>query len=416
MTTTFSFFFKVSKVFETIIVSLSVGDQNNKHTADSKISAVQEKRLPPLPFLGRSQSLLNIPLSLDISSSTKMMVASLVDSPLQPQLAAVNQSSSGVTKQQPTAPRRPLISNNSSKRIITGHQHKPDIIKYQSLPHKESQSKKSSQHQQCRNKGYSTVPHRSKSVDAKSALQQQQQHNYNYNVSQVELFATIQRHSRGQVANSKNMTVTSSAMVGVRHDANGSSNNHNKPSEIVVQAMVHQDAEIAGRYNPSSSTVQRPKSFDPIYEPLVVPCYRKTNDVPSSAEAASIELTADQVRELIRAISAANNGPSGWPLMTGHQPPSSQITSGINNPIEQLPAERDMNVANANAARLPPSSGRGLERSDSFEGHEEAVSLLVDAVREIQSICNSKKGCEHLWINFFFCALSVVSLVPLEKS
>ena len=389
----------MSKVVETFIVSLSVGDQNNKHMADSKISAVPEKRLlPPLPFLGRSQSLLNIPLSLDISS-TKMM-ASLVDSPLQPQLAAViNQSSSGVMKQQQTAPRRPLISNSStSKRIITSHQHKPDIIKYQSLPHKESQSKKSSQHQQCRNQGYSTVPHRSKSVDAKSALQQQQQqqHNYNYNVSQVELFATIQRHSRGQVANSKNMTVTSSAtMVGVRHDANGSSNNHNKPSEIVVQAMVHQDAEIAGR-NPSSSTAQRPKSFDPIYEPLVDPCYRRTNDVPSSTEAASIELTADQVRQLIRAISAANNGPSGWPLMTGHQPPSSQITSGINNPIEQLPAERDMNVANSNAARLPPSSGRGLERSDSFEGHEEAVSLLVDAVREIQSICNAKKGCEHL--------------------
>ena len=53
-------------------------DVENKQMADSKISAVPEKRMPPLPFFGRSQSLLNIPLSLDISS-TKMM-ASLVDS------------------------------------------------------------------------------------------------------------------------------------------------------------------------------------------------------------------------------------------------------------------------------------------------------------------------------------------------
>lgn len=361
---------------------------------DTKVSAVPEKCLPPLPFLGRSQSLLNIPLSLDIANTTNKKMTSLVDSSLPPQVVAVNQSS-GVKQQQQNTPRRPLLSNNSSKRNIPNHyHHQPDIIKYQSLPHKESQSKKSSQHQQCRNKGYSTVPHRSKSVDTKSA--QQQMHNYNYNVSQVELFATIQRHSRGQVANSKNMTVTSSAtMVGVANNSNN--NNHIKPSEIIVQAMVHQDAEMVGGRNPSSSTAQRPKSFDPIYEPLVDPCYRRTNDVMSSsstAEAASIELTADQVRQLIRAISAAqvvhhqsNNGPPGWP-MTGHQPHQP--------PSQQLP-ERDMNVASSNnPTRLSSSGGRGLERSDSFEGHEEAVSLLVDAVREIQSICNAKKGCEHL--------------------
>ena len=358
----------------------------------------QKGKLLPMnetpPFLGRSQSLLNIPIDLN-------NVESSVNNPL----PAAEQQQATTRQQQ-----RPLLVPNNKQR-----HNPPDNIKYQSLPHKENQSKANKSR-----KGYSTVPHRSKSVESKSAqLQQQQQHNYSHNVSQVELFATIhrsrhqsssvinQRPGGGGLANGKNMTVTSTAaVVGVReqqqqqhHQMSATSDKNKNPSHMcVVQAMVHQDAEVSGRPI-TQLPAQRPKSFDPIYEPLVGPatCHQqRRSDILQVAsggggvgvDAASIELTADQVRQLIRAISAAQQ--VQWPS-PGSQP-------------MQLP-ERDVNVvagSNVSAARsqqqtaaAAASVGRGFNRSDSFEGHEEAVSLLVDAVREIQQICNAKKGCEH---------------------
>jgi hypothetical protein len=42
-------------------------------------------------------------------------------------------------------------------------------------------------------------------------------------------------------------------------------------------------------------------------------------------------------------------------------------------------------------ASKQPLVHRNIHRNDSFEGHEEAVRMLVGAIQEIQQLCTDKK-------------------------
>lgn len=375
-----------------MVTSLPLGEEKKQQqvmaTNSIRVSHSKPKAKVALPFLGRSQSLLNIPLNLDINK------------PLEVKSTAVQH----IISPQPTtvAPQLPRRSgNNDAKR----NAHKTDV-KYQSLPHGTKEGSKSQSHHQRteRRDASSTLPHpvRSKSVEAKTAQQHQ------YDISQLELFATIHqsRQAVSSRSNSKNLTVTS-ALVGVRQsDRNGSRVEHkttkstdptdkNIPTNgknpsghvCVVQALVHQDGDVmrnssasgSGPVDPARSQPQRPRGWDPIYEP--VSHGRSKSDVENMASSeASIELTADQVRQLIRAISAAQSGSGGsvggcWPSELGRPPASSS----------HIP-ERDMGVKPATHPQ------RSLHRNDSFEGHEEAVRMLVGAIQEIQQLCTDKKS------------------------
>lgn len=305
---------------------------------------------PPLPFLGRSQSLVNISLNLD-------------------------QQQVEPSKTLPAQPARRARRNHG---------------KFQSLPHKPVE------HQQHRTSRPPAPSTRSKSVEAavKSAAAHQQQHQFHHDVSQVELFASIQ--SRQAVAtgrhNGKNSMTLTSALVGVRQSAGGrpaEKSNGKMPEQsgveanksnpagaghlCVVQAMVHQDGDNRGQQLPT----------DPP-RPVARQQPQRSWAETATADSSSIELTADQVRQLIRAISAAQQQAAATSSVYGSQ------TSN------QVPAERDI-PAQPSKHQLAtcPASNR-LQRSDSFEGHEEAVQLLVDAVREIKQFCTSKQsGCEH---------------------
>ncbi len=188
-----------------------LGEDTNKPqqsccTTNSNLVMQESENKVPLPFLGRSQSLLNIPLDLN-----KQLITTI-----EPKVAAVVQQQAVPSIQPPmlTAP-QPARRTAATKRSVS----KTDA-KYQSLPHSAKEGQQKAQH---RREGSSTMPHavRSKSVEAKSAQHQQQQ----YDISQLELFAAIHqsRQAVSSRSNSKNLTVTS-ALVGVRQsDRNGAS-------------------------------------------------------------------------------------------------------------------------------------------------------------------------------------------------
>lgn len=346
----------------------------------------------PLPFLGRSQSLLNIPLDLN-----KQLIPAI-----EPEIVVVKQQAV-LPVQPPTStvpqPARRTTGCNTTKRCAS----KPDT-KYQSLPHS---SKEETKPQHRRGEASSTMPHpvRSKSVESKSVIAQQQ-----YDVSQLELFATIHqsRQAVSSRTNSKNLTVTS-ALVGVRQsDRNGSSRTEQKkpgstvadPLEkvvpataknpsghvCVVQALVHQDGDAvrsssATQAETNTRIQHRQRAWEPVYEPLAGHAGRpvKSDADTLAASETSIELTADQVRQLIRAISAAQSNTAGslggcWSSEMSRPSASSSRT-----------AERDV-------AKQPSAhQHRNIHRNDSFEGHEEAVRMLVGAIQEIQQLCTDNK-------------------------
>lgn len=357
--------------------------------AETTVAAQPRKAVPP--FLGRSQSLLNIPLNLEVSRPVTV-------EPRPPQPAH-----SQPVAQAPQATRRTV----ACKRPASSKQ---DAAKSQCVPHHTSSREgcKGSH----RREGTSTMPHptRSKSVDAKAAaaaISRAQQ----YDVSQLELFATIHqsRQALSSRTNSKNLMVTS-ALVGVRQsDRNGSRSEptktggnkslevaDSKPAAIknpsghlcVVQALVHQDGDVV-----KNSTVapvvaqQRHRAWEPLYEPGHDRRSRSDVEAPMSTGETSIELTADQVRQLLKAISAAQAGSSAgslggcWAAGLAPQPQ--------HHAVAHIP-ERD-----AGAVKPIGHPQRPLQRNDSFEGHEEAVRMLVGAIQEIQQLCtddNKKPG------------------------
>lgn len=379
-----------------LVTSLPLGEERKQQpqTCNNANRVIQQTEAKvTLPFLGRSQSLLNIPLNLDLNQQPV----------IEPKVAAVQQTSSlKPTVAAPQPARRSVCS--SSKRNTP----KTDT-KYQSLPHSSKEGHKLQQHH--RREASSTMPHpvRSKSVEAKSAAAAAAQQ-HQYDISQLELFATIHqsRQAVSSRSNSKNLTVTS-ALVGVRQsDRNGTRTEQKNgkscdpiekgaPAGVknpsghvcVVQALVHQDGDVlrnstatANAQTDTARTQQRPRNWEPVYEPLAGNGVRPKSEADSvSASEASIELTADQVRQLIRAISAAQSGSGGsiggcWSSEMGRQP--------SNN----IP-ERDVSVKQSTHQQRP------LHRNDSFEGHEEAVRMLVGAIQEIQQLCTDKKQGEH---------------------
>lgn len=353
-----------------------------------------EKAATRLPFLGRSQSMLNISLNLDCSQQ----LAVERKSPSAQQPSPIKKTSSSQSA------RRATTKSTSSKR--SPGTSKSDL-RYQSLP---SSSKDGQKHQ--RRSAPSTMAHpvRSKSVDAKSAAMAasaaaQQQHAYD--LSQLELFATIHqsRQAISNRSNSKNLTVTS-ALVGVRQSAerNGprpdsvakdpseksapSSGKNPSGHLCVVQAVVHQDGDpikgssstSAAAPGPSSSRQRSSRAWaESLYEPLAGGPARARHEIEmSQAQDSSIELTADQVRQLIRAIAAAQSS-------SGGSPGGCWAPGGL--PIGAHLPERDVNAK-------PAHHHRGIHRNDSFEGHEEAVRMLVGAIQEIQQLCSDKKPGE----------------------
>lgn len=366
----------------------------------STVNKQVEKAVTKLPFLGRSQSLLNISLNLDRS---------------QQQVAETKSTAA----QQPSVARHTLSSSSQPSRraTIKNSRRSPGTsktdVRYQSLP--SSSHKEGQKHQRRPTSSTMPYPVRSKSVDAKSAaiaatLAAQQQHAYD--LGQLELFATIHqsRQAITNRSNSKNLTVTS-ALVGVRQSAerNGPRTDHiaGKASDAidktlpstaknpsghlcVVQAVVHQDGDSI-KSSPSASAAapsavshssrhgQRSSRVwtESIYEPLAGgPARPKAEVDVNPTEDASIELTAEQVRQLIRAIAAAQSGSGGSP---------GGCWAGGGMPIAAHIPERDVT--------LKPSSHhhRTIHRNDSFEGHEEAVRMLVGAIQEIQQLCSDKK-------------------------
>lgn len=382
-----------------MVTSLPLGEETRKQPqvcASSNRVIQQPEAKVPLPFLGRSQSLLNIPLNLEI----------IQPAVIEPKIAIVQQPSPPqptVIVPQPAVRRTGCSSNGKPK-----NSSKTDA-KYQSLPHSSNkEGQKSQQHQHRR--AASTMPHpvRSKSVEAKSAAAAAQQHQYD--ISQLELFATIHQSRQAVTSrsNSKNLTVTS-ALVGVRQsDRNGtrteqksgktsetsekgaSANVKNPSGHVcVVQALVHQDGDVLRNATATSQAEaarhqQRQRNWEPVYEPIAGHGGRPKSEADNlSASEASIELTADQVRQLIRAISAAQSNTGGsiggcWPSEMGRPPSNSS----------HIP-ERDVQ------AKPTAHPQRPLHRNDSFEGHEEAVRMLVGAIQEIQQLCTDKKQCEH---------------------
>lgn len=372
-------------------------------TTNSNLVMQESEIKVPLPFLGRSQSLLNIPLDLN-----KQLITTV-----EPKVAAVvqQQQAAAVPSIQP-----PMLTAPQPARRTTGATTKRSVnktdAKYQSLPHSVKEGQHKAQH---RREGSSTMPHpvRSKSVEAKSAQHQQQQQQYD--ISQLELFAAIHqsRQAVSSRSNSKNLTVTS-ALVGVRQsDRNGTSRGSSSEQKngkmsgvaadpveksvsstaknpsghvCVVQALVHQDGDVvrnsaAATHAEASARIQRSqRTWEPVYEPLAGPHVGRPTKTEAETSEASIELTADQVRQLIRAISAAQSNSAGsiggcWSSEMNRPPVNSS----------QIP-ERDVAVTSKQ-----PLAHRNIHRNDSFEGHEEAVRMLVGAIQEIQQLCTDKK-------------------------
>ena len=345
------------------------GNNKEQRFKEPNVEVVQPQT--PLPFLGRSQSLVNIPLSLDSNKDI------------------IHHKSTTVAHEHRHPPPQSARRKRCSSKATA------ESIKFQSLPHKHPQ-------QQHTLRKPPIPPTRSKSVETKTTAPPQQQQQQ-YDVSQVELFASIQ--SRQAVTrHNKNMTLTS-ALVGVRQSGvpppggvpvlpplrpeqqqprNGRSESHsanNSGHLCVVQAMVHkEDTKSAASNSDADQTARRqqqsssaPRSWD----------YERVNKMTEEVDSASIELTADQVRQLIRAISAAqqaatqstyqqsNNNSNQVPERdVQQQPPNKQQSSGV----------RGLSDPDAFGQRAT------LTRNDSFEGHEEAVRMLVDAVRDIKHI------------------------------
>ena len=237
--------------------------------------------------------------------------------------------------------------------------------------------------QKSSSKRYSTLPWRSKSAERVPPL---------YDVSQVELFATIQS-LKGRAT--KNVVVTS--LVGMRqsdqcggdrnsrseHDPGRPHTLKNPPSSghvCVVQAMVHKDADRSQQENVAGATTpggtagaadlmrnKRPRSNKAQQWPYENGS-RKSASHQLDAQS-SIELTPEQARDLLKAISAAQR--------------TSQRSDHWSGPVKECKTDAK------DAKRIV------AQRRDSFEGHEDAVRMLVDAVKELRQICFDKGTCEH---------------------
>ena len=175
-----------------MVTSSPIGEEKkplpNSCCQNSNIVIQQPEKKVPLPFLGRSQSLLNIPLDLNRQLTVVEPKVAVVQQPVPATI--IPQSSSRRSRTTPT-------TGGNTKRNCN----KPDT-KYQSLPH--SACVKEGHKQNRRDVASHTMPMRSKSVEAKSASAQQHQ----YDISQLELFATIHqsRQAVNTRSNSKNLT------------------------------------------------------------------------------------------------------------------------------------------------------------------------------------------------------------------
>ena len=268
----------------------------------------------PLPYLGKSQSLLNIPLNLD---------ANEIDNSSLIRHETLKSSAIATT-----------VAYSPPRRLTKRKQVTP---KFQSLP--KDCNKKPSQ--------------RSKSVDA----------------SQVQ--ANVQPRKPVKLEKKQSVTPTVPIAKSDRVDdekkrqldknlAAQISKNLSPGNLCVVQAMVHQDGDTLRKQR------KYVESFQPLSESLSI--MKKTDKTGLDSSGSSIELTADQVRQLIRAISAAQNN-------------NREDKNNWNVPVKEVPEKKDNRPI--------------LQRNDSFEGHEQAVRMLVDAVHEIQQICTTKGSCQH---------------------
>jgi len=271
------------------------------------------KRIP-LPFLGKSQSLLNIPLNLDANEiDSSAFICHAV-------------AAAAVAADAYSPPRR-----------LTKRKQVPQ--KCQSLP--KDCNKKSSQ--------------RSKSVDASQVLasiQLRRPVRVEKKMSITPITVPLPRPDRPDEEKKKQLD--KNLMAPAPAPKNPPAGNL-----CVVQAMVHQDGDSLRKQR------KYPEPFQPASESMNA--MRKVEKAGPDSSGSSIELTADQVRQLIRAISAAQNN-------------NREDKNSWNVPVKEVPEKRDL---------------RSLQRNDSFEGHEQAVRMLVDAVHEIQQICTTKGSRQH---------------------
>merc|ERR1712071_723268 len=271
------------------------------------------KRIP-LPFLGKSQSLLNIPLNLD-----------------------ANEIDSSAFIRHAVAAAAVAADAYSPPRRLTKRKQVPQ--KCQSLP--KDCNKKSSQ--------------RSKSVDASQVLasiQLRRPVRVEKKMSITPITVPLPRPDRPDEEKKKQLD--KNLMAPAPAPKNPPAGNL-----CVVQAMVHQDGDSLRKQR------KYPEPFQPLCESMNA--MRKVEKAGPDSSGSSIELTADQVRQLIRAISAAQNN-------------NREDKNSWNVPVKEAPEKRDL---------------RSLQRNDSFEGHEQAVRMLVDAVHEIQQICTTKGSRQH---------------------
>lgn len=267
----------------------------------------------PLPFLGKSQSLLNIPLDLD---------ANEIDCSTLIRHEAFKGSAIAAT-----------VAYSPPRRLTKRKQTPP---KFQSLP--KDCNKKSSQ--------------RSKSVDASQILANVQPRKPVRVEKRLLVTPTTPVAKPDRTDDEKKKQLDKILSIPV-------SKNPSPGNLCVVQAMVHQDGDSLRKQRKYA------ESFQPPSESMNT--MRRADKVGPDSSGSSIELTADQVRQLIRAISAAQN--------------NNREDKNWNVPVKELLEKKDNRPV--------------LQRNDSFEGHEQAVRMLVDAVHEIQQICTTKGSCQH---------------------
>ena len=374
----------------------------NQHVAHNVQSddTVEHSKSVPLPFLGRSQSLLNISLNLErgetnnvgsSKSATKREpdLPSADKIPASQPIPTYGERQSGQMGQMSACATLPASRSNSKKR--------EPVVQPHTLPLPKENFKKPKPERKLSSRSVSADNGEKKSP--------------HYDVSQVELFATIQSHKAVNSNGAKNVLVTS--LVGLRKsdriddkkrkEVDGSLKYGTLPTSTnqsghvcVVKAMVHQGAETgasSGKTRPQSSDSARshrrpptPKQqqWDSASESSATRMISQAKRPTSfESQTSSIQLTAEQARDLMRALSAAHKNPrvdDKWAQPSAMAPPAATSSTVPNQALQEM---RDLKKAN-------------LSRNDSFEGHEEAVQLLVDAVTELRQLCCSKGNCDHV--------------------
>ena len=150
----------------------------------------------------------------------------------------------------------------------------------------------------------------------------------------------------------------------------------------VVQAMVHQDAAC----DLMSSGVARNQPNKKRY------ALEEAAAVREQSQTQSIELTAGQARDLIKAIAAVQRNQ----VLTDETNWNTGMCSAASGTFASNAAPILKEIATTSQLMDDINKRPMLSRNDSFEGHEEAVHMLVDAVNEFRQLCCSKGNCEHI--------------------